>query len=245
MHHPFTMPFLEDVALMADDATKARVRSQAYDVVLNGVELGSGSVRIHRHDIQSLVFEALGFSKEEAKERFGFMMGAFRFGTPPHAGFAFGLDRLCMLLTGASSVREVIAFPKTKDASCLMTGAPDFVDPKQLEELKLGVNAADELREEHKLQLTKETVQNTAMLSMLSLSASDEQALDKDFLGIVEFAGELETLEKKAPPVPYDPTRKSVNVRHDKAGDSFAVSEVLMNAKTKLGNFITVPRTFE
>ena len=245
MHHPFTMPFLEDLELMADDATKARVRSQAYDVVLNGVELGSGSVRIHRHDIQSMVFDALGFSKEEAKERFGFMMGAFRFGTPPHAGFAFGLDRFCMLMTGASSVREVIAFPKTKDASCLMTDAPDFVDPKQLEELKLGVNAADELREEHIQQMTRETVQNTAMLSMLSLSASDEQALDKDFIGIVEFAGELETLEKKAPHAPYDPTQKSVNVRPDKAGESFTVAEVLMNAKTTMNNCITVPKTFE
>ena len=132
MHHPFTMPFLEDLELMREDATKGQVRSQAYDVVLNGVELGSGSVRIHRHDIQSMVFDALGFSKEEAKERFGFMMGAFRYGTPPHAGFAFGLDRFVMLLAGASSVREVIAFPKTKDASCLMTDAPDFVDPKQL-----------------------------------------------------------------------------------------------------------------
>ncbi len=245
MHHPFTMPFLEDIDLMADDATKAQVRSQAYDVVLNGIELGSGSVRIHRHDIQSKVFDALGFSKEEAKERFGFMMGAFRYGTPPHAGFAFGLDRFCMLMTGASSVREVIAFPKTKDASCLMTNAPDFVDAKQLEELKLGVNSADELREEHLQQMTRETVQNTALLSMLSLSDSDEQALDKDFLGIVEFAGELETLEKKAPPVPYDPTQKSVNVRPDKVGDSFTVAQVLMNAKTTVGKCITVPKTFE
>jgi len=245
MHHPFTMPFLEDLELMKSDSTKGRVRSQAYDVVLNGVELGSGSVRIHRHDIQSQVFEALGFSKEEAKERFGFMMGAFRYGTPPHAGFAFGLDRLVMLLTGASSIREVIAFPKTKDASCLMTDAPDFVDPKQLEELKLGVNAAEELKEEYERQVTKETVQNTAMLSMLSLSDSDEQALDKDFIGIVEFAGELETLEKKAPKKPYDPTLKSVNVRADKAGESFTVSEVLMNAKTTLDNCITVPKTFE
>ncbi|MFH1511879.1 MAG: aspartate--tRNA ligase [Bacillota bacterium] len=245
MHHPFTMPYPDDLDLMMDDSTKAQVRSQAYDVVLNGVELGSGSVRIHRHDIQSMVFEALGFSKEEAKERFGFMMGAFRFGTPPHAGFAFGLDRLVMLFTGSGSVREVIAFPKTKDASCLMTDAPDFVDPKQLVELKLGVNAAEELREEHTRKLTRETVQNTAMLSMLSLSESDEQALDRDFIGIVEFAGELETLEKQAPQKPCDPTQMSVNVRPDKAGESFTVAEVLMNAKTTLGSCITVPRTFE
>jgi len=245
MHHPFTMPFLEDLELMKNESTKGQVRSQAYDVVLNGVELGSGSVRIHRHDIQSMVFDALGFSKEEAKDRFGFMMGAFRYGTPPHAGFAFGLDRLVMLLTGSASVREVIAFPKTKDASCLMTDAPDFVDPRQLEELKIGVNSAEELREEHERQVTKETVQNTAMLSMLSLSASDEEALDKDFIGIVEFAGELESLEKKAPQQPYDPTLKSVNVREDKALDGLSVNEVLMNAKTKLGNCITVPKTFE
>lgn len=245
MHHPFTMPFQEDFGLIMDDKTKAQVRSQAYDVVLNGVELGSGSVRIHRPDIQSMVFEALGFTKEEAKRRFGFMMGAFRYGTPPHAGFAFGIDRLAMLLTGSSSIREVIAFPKTKDASCLMTDAPDFVDPKQLEELKIGVNSAEELREEYARKMTAETVQNTALLSMLSLSASDEQAMDKDFLGIVEFAGELETLEKKAPAKPYDPTWESVNVRPDIAGESFTVAEVLMNAKTTLGNCITVPKTFE
>ncbi|NCB37028.1 MAG: Asp-tRNA(Asn)/Glu-tRNA(Gln) amidotransferase GatCAB subunit C, partial [Clostridia bacterium] len=114
MHHPFTMPYEEDLDLMQEDATKPLVRSQAYDVVLNGVELGSGSVRIHKPDVQSRVFSALGFCKDEARERFGFMLGAFRFGTPPHAGFAFGLDRLVMLLTGASSLRDVIAFPKIK-----------------------------------------------------------------------------------------------------------------------------------
>ena len=143
MHHPFTMPFLEDVELMQDDETKPQVRSQAYDVVLNGVELGSGSVRIHRADIQQKVFRALGFDKEEARERFGFLLDAFRFGTPPHAGFAFGVDRLCMLLLGASSLREVIAFPKTKDARCPLTGAPDYVDASQLEALKLGVSVAE------------------------------------------------------------------------------------------------------
>ena len=99
MHHPFTMPFPEDVELMQEDRTKPLVRSQAYDVVLNGVELGSGSVRIHRAEIQQKVFRALGFDKEEARERFGFLLDAFRFGTPPHAGFAFGVDRLCMLLS--------------------------------------------------------------------------------------------------------------------------------------------------
>ena len=245
MHHPFTMPYEEDLDLMQDDATKPMVRSQAYDVVLNGVELGSGSVRIHRPDVQSRVFSALGFSKEEARERFGFMLGAFRFGTPPHAGFAFGLDRLCMLLLGENSLREVIAFPKIKDASCPMTGAPDFVDQKQLDDLKLGVGAAEEAKREHEEKLTRETVQNTALLSMLSLSASDEKALDKDFAGIVDFAGELSQLDRQAPQPPRARNEKSVNVRPDATGDSFPLSRVLLNAKTVSGPYITVPNTFE
>ncbi|NLI22035.1 MAG: aspartate--tRNA ligase [Clostridiales bacterium] len=245
MHHPFTMPYEEDLDLMQDDATKPMVRSQAYDVVLNGVELGSGSVRIHRPDVQSRVFTALGFSREEARERFGFMLGAFRYGTPPHAGFAFGLDRLCMLLLGESSLREVIAFPKIKDASCPMTGAPDFVDQKQLDDLKLGVGVAEEMKREHEEQVTRETVRNTALLSMLSLSASDEAALDRDFLGIVDFAGELSALDRQAPQSPRPRNEKSVNVRPDEAGESFPLNRVLMNAKTCCGPYITVPKTFE
>ena len=137
MHHPFTMPYEEDLPYLLTDP--GRVRAQSYDVVLNGVELGSGSIRIHRSDVQALMFKALGFSEEDARERFGFLIDAFRYGTPPHGGFAFGLDRLVMLLLGADSLRDVIAFPKVKDASCPMTGAPDFVDPAQLEVLKLGV----------------------------------------------------------------------------------------------------------
>ncbi|HNW85717.1 MAG TPA: aspartate--tRNA ligase [Candidatus Limiplasma sp.] len=245
MHHPFTMPYEEDLDLMLEDATKPMVRSQAYDVVLNGVELGSGSVRIHRPDVQSRVFSALGFSKEEARDRFGFMLGAFRFGTPPHAGFAFGLDRLCMLLMGASSLRDVIAFPKIKDASCPMTGAPDFVDQKQLDDLKIGVGVAEELKREHEEKLTRETVQNTALLSMLSLSASDEKALDKDFISIVDFAGELAALDRQAPPAPRVRNERSVNVRPDETAESFPLSRVLMNAKTVSGPYITVPKTFE
>ncbi|MEA4927509.1 MAG: aspartate--tRNA ligase [Candidatus Limiplasma sp.] len=245
MHHPFTMPYEEDLDLMLDDATKPLVRSQAYDVVLNGVELGSGSVRIHRPDVQSRVFSALGFSKEEARDRFGFMLGAFRYGTPPHAGFAFGLDRLCMLLLGASSLRDVIAFPKIKDASCPMTGAPDFVDPKQLNDLKLGVNVAEEKKREHEALVTRETVRNTALLSMLSLSASDEQALDRDFTGIVDFAGELAALDRSAPQPPRLRNQRSVNVRPDEPGACFTPAQVLMNAKTVSGPYITVPKTFE
>ena len=135
MHHPFTMPMDEDLHLLETDPGK--VRAKAYDIVLNGVELGGGSVRIFQNDVQEKMFEVLGFTKEQAWERFGFLLSAFKYGVPPHAGLAIGLDRFVMLLVKAESIREVIAFPKVKDASCLMTNAPDVVDEKQLEELWL------------------------------------------------------------------------------------------------------------
>ena len=133
MHHPFTMPMDEDLPYLTTDP--GRVRAKAYDVVLNGVELGGGSVRIYQSDVQEQMFEVLGFTKEEAYERFGFLLNAFKYGVPPHAGLAIGLDRLVMLLVKADSIREVIAFPKVKDASCVMTDAPNVVDQTQLEEL--------------------------------------------------------------------------------------------------------------
>ncbi len=138
MHHPFTMPMDEDLGLLDTDMGKARAK--AYDIVLNGVELGGGSVRIHQNDIQEKMFGLLGLSEEQAHDRFGFLLNAFKYGVPPHAGLAFGLDRMIMLMTGADSIRDVIAFPKVKDASCLMSNAPDTVDPKQLEELCLEVH---------------------------------------------------------------------------------------------------------
>lgn len=142
MHHPFTMPMEEDLPLLETDPGK--VRAKAYDIVLNGVELGGGSVRIFQNDVQERMFEALGFTKERAQEQFGFLLDAFKYGVPPHAGLAYGLDRLCMLLTGADSIREVIAFPKVKDASCLMTQAPNVVDEKQLEELGIEISVTEE-----------------------------------------------------------------------------------------------------
>ncbi|MDE6759297.1 MAG: aspartate--tRNA ligase [Lachnospiraceae bacterium] len=138
MHHPFTMPMDEDLDLLDSDMGKARAK--AYDIVLNGVELGGGSVRIHQDDVQEKMFGLLGFTKEEAYDRFGFLLNAFKYGVPPHAGLAFGLDRMIMLMTGADSIRDVIAFPKIKDASCLMSNAPDVVDARQLEELCINVN---------------------------------------------------------------------------------------------------------
>ncbi len=142
MHHPFTMPMDEDIQYL--DSDPGKVRAKAYDIVLNGVEMGGGSVRIHQGDIQSKMFEVLGFSKERAQEQFGFLLEAFKYGVPPHAGLAYGLDRVVMLMVGADSIRDVIAFPKVKDASCLMTQAPGTVDVKQLEELGIEISATDE-----------------------------------------------------------------------------------------------------
>lgn len=142
MHHPFTMPMEEDLALL--DTDPGAVRAKAYDIVLNGTELGGGSVRIYQSDVQEKMFEVLGFTKEDAYERFGFLLNAFQYGVPPHAGLAYGLDRLVMLMAKEDSIREVIAFPKVKDASCLMTEAPNIVDKKQLEELEIEIKAKKE-----------------------------------------------------------------------------------------------------
>ena len=142
MHHPFTMPMEEDLQYI--DTEPGRVRAKAYDIVLNGNEIGGGSVRIFQDDVQEKMFEALGFTKEEAQKQFGFLLDAFKYGVPPHAGLAYGLDRLVMLMAKVDSIRDVIAFPKVKDASCLMSEAPDIVDEKQLEELGIAIVAQKE-----------------------------------------------------------------------------------------------------
>ena len=142
MHHPFTMPYEEDLDKLTSDP--GAVRAKAYDIVLNGCELGGGSIRIYQSDVQEKMFNALGFTNEEAHERFGFLLDAFSYGVPPHAGLAFGLDRMIMLMMHADSIRDVIAFPKVKDASCLMTGAPTPVDQAQLDELGLALENIEE-----------------------------------------------------------------------------------------------------
>ena len=142
MHHPFTMLMEEDIPYL--DSDPGRVRAKAYDIVLNGNEIGGGSVRIHQDDIQEKMFEKLGFTKEQAHEQFGFLLDAFRYGVPPHAGLAYGLDRLVMLMAKVDSIRDVIAFPKVKDASCLMTESPSRVDEKQLQELHLTIASEEE-----------------------------------------------------------------------------------------------------
>ncbi|NLZ88447.1 MAG: Asp-tRNA(Asn)/Glu-tRNA(Gln) amidotransferase GatCAB subunit C, partial [Clostridiales bacterium] len=134
-HHPFTMPMEEDFGMM--ETNLEAVRAKSYDLVINGLEMGSGSIRIHASDLQERMFNLLGFSHEEAWKRFGFLLEAFKYGTPPHGGFAFGIDRLMMVLQGAESLRDVIAFPKAQNASCLMMNTPDSVAPEQLQALKM------------------------------------------------------------------------------------------------------------
>lgn len=148
MHHPFTMPMEEDLKYI--DTDPGRVRAKAYDITLNGNEIGGGSIRIHQNDIQEKMFEVLGFTKEEAYRQFSFLLDAFKYGVPPHAGLAYGLDRLVMLMAKVDSIRDVMAFPKVKDASCLMTNAPSLADDKQLAELGL------ELRKEEKSEESPE-----------------------------------------------------------------------------------------
>ena len=146
MHHPFTMPMEEDLQYI--DSEPGRVRAKAYDIFLNGNEIGGGSVRIFQNDVQEKMFEVLGFTKEQAYEQFGFLLDAFKYGVPPHAGLAYGLDRMVMLMAKEDSIRDVMAFPKIKDASCLMTQAPSMADNKQLEELGLKLDVKDVKTEE-------------------------------------------------------------------------------------------------
>lgn len=246
-HHPFTMPYPEDVQYLLTDPGK--VRAQAYDVVLNGIELGSGSIRIHRQDVQKIMFEALGFSDEDIEKRFGFMVNAFRYGTPPHGGFAFGLDRLVMQLIGAPSLREVIAFPKIKDASCPMTDAPTPVDKEQLE--VLGLDKLAELSDvsaagaEKKKSAPKIDVNSIANLARLTFDSSEEKTLAEDMNSIISFANKLSE-------APTDGVTAAEHIvpmknvfRQDAVRDDFEREDLLRAAKTQADGYITVPRVVE
>lgn len=247
MHHPFTMPYEEDIQYLFSDP--ARVRAQAYDVVLNGIELGSGSIRIHNQDVQKKMFEALGFSDEEIQERFGFMVGAFRYGTPPHGGFAFGLDRLVMLMVGAESLREIIAFPKNKEAVDMMTQAPNVVDMKQLEELSL-VGAFTDSSEGGSAQQAKKKVDidvdNVAQLANLNLSKEASKKMAEDMKSIVAFANELSEVDTTDVPVTAHVVPMQNVFREDiPESGKYTREELFANAKTKTEEYIYVPKTFE
>ncbi len=244
-HHPFTMPYPEDLQYLFTDP--AKVRAQAYDVVLNGIELGSGSIRIHRQDIQEKMFEALGFDKEQIEKRFGFMVNAFRYGTPPHGGFAFGLDRLVMLLLGADSLRDVIAFPKIKDASCPMTDAPTPVDPEQLAVLGLDKlwEAGTDGTGEKKEKVPQIDVAAVAGLARLSFSAEEMQSLQADMKNIIAFANQLSQADTTGAAAAEHIVPMENVFRPDEAEHLFDREELLAAAKTKEDGYITVPRVVE
>ena len=247
-HHPFTMPYPEDVQYLT--TAPGRVRAQAYDVVLNGIELGSGSIRIHDRRVQEKMFEALGFDKKTIDERFGFMVNAFRYGTPPHGGFAFGLDRFVMLMVGADSLRDIIAFPKIKDASCPLTGAPDFVDKAQLDVLGLteAVQAEENsaLPEQKKEKEITIDVENIANLACLYLTDEDKISYAEDMNSIIAFADTItrvdtSNIKAKEHLIPIS------NVFHDDEVIIHNVErdELLAASPTKTDGYITVPRVVE
>ncbi len=245
-HHPFTMPYPEDLPYLKTDP--GRVRAQAFDVVLNGIELGSGSVRIHQRDVQNMMFEALGFSQEEIDARFGFMVNAFRYGTPPHAGFAFGLDRLVMQLTESASLRDVIAFPKLKDASCPLTDAPNTVDEEQLE--VLGIGARDESGRMHGAKDTGRDedgidLQHIADLAMLKIAPADEAQMRRDLLEMVEFANQLQKIDTTGiEPMTHIASMENV-WRDDVVYNHIDRDLLLENAPAKEDGYIFVPQVVE
>ncbi len=244
-HHPFTMPYPEDVKYLLTEPGK--VRAQAYDVVLNGIELGSGSIRIHRQDVQKVMFEALGFSDDEIEERFGFMVNAFRYGTPPHGGFAFGLDRFVMLMVGANSIRDVIAFPKIKDASCPMTDAPQPVDAEQLHVLGLDKPMGGDAEGEAKSGSRKHAadVETVANLARLEFSPEEMGGLQDEMEKIIAFADKLSTVDTTGvDAIAHIVPMKNV-LREDVVEDDFTVDELLKATATKHDGYIVVPRVVE
>ena len=243
MHHPFTMPYEEDLPYLMTDP--ARVRSQAYDVVLNGIELGSGSIRIHRPDVQALMFRALGFTEETARARFGFMIDAFKYGTPPHGGFAFGLDRLVMQLLGADSLRDVIAFPKVRDASDLMTSAPDFVDAEQLEVLQLGVSTAAEAEKHPQKKRPTMAIKTVAELAKLSLTAEEEVTMGEELNTILGFAEALQEVDTTDVPQTAHVIPTENVLREDIPAAPFDRDLLLSNAPTHTEDCVNVPQTFD
>jgi len=241
MHHPFTMPNDEDIELLKSKPED--VRAKSYDVVLNGIELGSGSIRIHQSEIQSKIFELLGFESEEAKDRFGFLLKAFDYGTPPHGGFAFGLDRLIMMIAGAPNIREVIAFPKLRDASCPMIETPSKVAADQLMELDLLVALSEIADDGGEKAIAEEMLEHIANLAKLNVEDDERSELAKNLTDIIDFANQLNSVEMgDVDPLSYIIDNNNV-FRKDQVKPSLSVEEVLKNASIKKGDYFYVPKS--
>lgn len=244
MHHPFTMPMEEDLPLLETDPLK--VRAKAYDVVLNGTELGSGSIRIHLKDLQKKMFRLLGFTEAEAQDRFGFMLDAFQYGTPPHGGFAFGVDRLIMLMVGADSIRDVIAFPKMRDGSCAMSLSPSKVSVSQLKELDLLSGLDDYIHvEPAKPEVSGEQVDYVAALSRLAFSEAEKEELTRNLRDVIAFADKLSELEVEG----LDPMAHIMPIenvfRQDECIPSLNREVLLKNAPAQRDGCFFVPKAVE
>lgn len=242
-HHPFTMPYPEDIPYLVSDPS--RVRAQAYDVVLNGVELGSGSIRIHRRDVQQEMFKALGFTPEQIEDRFGFMINAFKYGTPPHGGFAFGLDRLVMQMLEADSLREVIAFPKNKDARCPMMDAPSAVDESQLDALGLLARAGSEGNFTAHRKPAAIDVESVAQLARLYVTPEERERAAAQMEEMVAFANRLKDLDTEGvEPMAHVALIKNV-LRADTPGSSLEREPLLANAPARRDGCYLVPQVVE
>lgn len=247
MHHPFTMP--ADVDKFMRDEDLAIMNAKSYDFVLNGIELGSGSIRIHRSDIQQKMFEVLGFTDEEIRQRFGFMIDAFAYGTPPHGGFAFGLDRLVMLMAKADSIRDVIAFPKMRDASCAMTEAPSIVAKEQLD--TLGISLSQDIltgkvsKGEEKIVVPKLDMDALLELSQISLDCKEKEEFERELEELIKSTSLINEVDTRD----IDPVVNihSINniVRADVIEESLDVEEVLLNAPSREDDYILVPKIRE
>ena len=242
MHHPFTRPKDEDLELF--DSNPRQMRAKAYDIVLNGIELGSGSIRIHDRSLQSKMFATLGFSDEQVENQFGFMLKAFEYGVPPHGGFAFGLDRLIMMLVGAPSIREVIAFPKMRDGSCPMMDAPSEVDQDQLEELSIYLNSAIE-SEKSKKSLDLGLIEYVSDLAKIELTQQEKLSFAKDLQEVIAFADQIASIDvSKVPPLNHV-FSVSNQFREDVVTASLTVEDILKNAPQRQEAYFFVPKTVE
>ncbi|MDI9470563.1 MAG: aspartate--tRNA ligase [Bacillota bacterium] len=248
MHHPFTMPLAEDLEKMESDPLS--VKAESYDVVLNGIELGSGSLRIYRPDIQERMFKLLGISDEEIDRRFGHIIQAFQYGTPPHGGFAFGLDRLIMLMAQEDSIREVIAFPKNKEAECLLTNAPSPVDDRQLEDLGIAVTLADGSVKGAPVVRKAEPeetvdIESYAEMSMLYLDDRSRAAFEKHLEQRIDMTADLRALklERYQPTIQVRPVANAT--RRDEVKVEFTAEELFAGTERTEEGYILVPGIIE